>query len=101
MLQSLFERDYLQTELSLSILEEFKALLGEEYVTVSTTIFLDSGGHVGFLVIFYLEVVHTLEVLQPSPAHSNPEHNSTTVPRFEFNWLDEYGMVHTRDGQTP
>ncbi len=51
---------------------------------VSTINFLDSGGHVGFLVIFYLEVVHTLEVLQPSPAHSNPEHNSTTVPNYRL-----------------
>jgi hypothetical protein len=51
---------------------------------VSTTIFLDSGGHVGFLVIFYLEVVHTLEVLQPSPAHANPKHNSTTVPSYRL-----------------
>jgi hypothetical protein len=51
---------------------------------VSTINFLDSSGHVGFLVIFYLEVVHTFEVLQPSPAHTNPEHNSTTVPSYQL-----------------
>ncbi len=79
-----FERDYQQTELSLFIREKFKALLGKVYSTVSTINFLDSRGHVGFLVIFNLEIVHTLEVLQPSPAHANPEHNSTTVPSYQL-----------------
>jgi hypothetical protein len=63
---------------------------------VSTINFLDSGGHVGFLVIFYLKVVHTLEVLQSSPAHANPEHKiqlQSTV--IDFNRQDESGKVHT------